>query len=53
VFGLAANATKQDAGRTFWESAHHKYLYEVEVNGKYARYTDGGGWGTPDGVQAF
>jgi subtilase family serine protease len=53
VFGLAGNATKQDGGRTFWETAHHPYLYRVESGGKYVRYSTASGWGSPDGVGAF
>jgi subtilase family serine protease len=53
VFGLAGNATEQDGGRTFWHTAHHKYLYLVEDGGKYVRYSTGGGWGSPDGAGAF
>jgi subtilase family serine protease len=52
VFGLAGNATQQDGGRTFWQTAHHKYLYVVK-SGKPGRYSTGGGWGSPDGVGAF
>jgi hypothetical protein len=53
VFGLAGNATKQDGGRTFWQTAHHKYLYRVEKGSTYIRYSTGAGWGTPDGIGAF
>jgi subtilase family serine protease len=53
VFGLAGNATKQDGGRTFWQVKHHSYLYEVKVGSKYVRYSEGTGWGTPNGVGAF
>jgi subtilase family serine protease len=53
VFGLAGNATKQDGGRTFWETSHHQYLYEVEYKGKERRFSYPAGWGTPDGIKAF
>jgi subtilase family serine protease len=53
VFGLAGNASKQDGGKTFWERAHHRYLYEVEYEGKYRRFSYPAGWGTPDGIKAF
>jgi len=53
VFGLAGNANKQDGGRTFWLSSHHRFLYQIEENGKYVRYSESGGWGTPDGIGAF
>jgi subtilase family serine protease len=53
VFGLAGNATRQNGGRTFWESAHHRYLYRVKSGGKYVRYSTAAGWGTPDGTGAF
>lgn len=53
VFGLAGNATNQDGGRTFWQKAHHPYLYEVKSGGKYVRYSTASGWGTPDGAGAF
>ena len=53
VFGLAGNATNQNGGRTFWQIAHHKYLYRLESGGKYVRYSTSGGWGSPDGVGGF
>jgi subtilase family serine protease len=53
VFGLAGNATKQNGGRTFWENAHHRYLYRVKSGGKYVRYSTAAGWGAPDGIGAF
>jgi subtilase family serine protease len=53
VFGLAGNATKQDGGETFWETSHHRYLYEVEKRGKKSRFSYAAGWGTPHGVKAF
>jgi subtilase family serine protease len=50
VFALAGNATKQRGGRTFWVPAsHHRDLFEVGSQ----RYSDGGGWGSPDGSGAF
>ncbi|MFY9630202.1 MAG: S8 family serine peptidase [Candidatus Cybelea sp.] len=50
VFALAGNSTKQDGGRTFWKpKKHQKHLYEVGG----ARFTDQGGFGTPDGTGAF
>jgi subtilase family serine protease len=52
VFGLAGNATNQDGGRTFWQKAHHEYLYRVS-NGGAGRYSTGAGWGSPDGTGAF
>jgi subtilase family serine protease len=53
VFALAGNARKQDGGRTFWESSHHKYLYEVEDKGRGRRFSYVAGWGTPNGIDAF
>ncbi len=53
VFGLAENATKQDGGKTFWETSHHQYLFEVEYKGKERRFSYPAGWGTPDGIGAF
>lgn len=53
VFGLAGNAKSQDGGRTFWLTSHHQYLYQVETNGKYVKYSEGGGWGSPNGIGAF
>ncbi|MEO6835981.1 MAG: S8 family serine peptidase [Candidatus Tumulicola sp.] len=53
IFGLAGNATKQDGGRTFWQKAHHPYLYRIQSGGKYVRYSTSGGWGTPDGIGAL
>lgn len=50
IFGLAANSTRQDGGRTFWVPAsHHRYLYEVGG----LRYSPAGGWGSPKGIGAF
>lgn len=49
IFALAGNSTKQMGGRTFWIAKHHKFLYEVGGS----RFTDQGGWGTPDGTRAF
>jgi subtilase family serine protease len=53
VFGLAGNATEKVGGRTFWLKLHDPYIYRVEENGKYVRFSYGGGWGTPDGIGAF
>jgi subtilase family serine protease len=50
IFGLAANSTKQDGGRTFWVPAsHHRFLYEIGG----VRYSPTGGWGSPKGIGAF
>jgi subtilase family serine protease len=50
IFGLAANSTKQDGGRTFWVPAsHHQFLYEIGG----VRYSAAGGWGSPKGTGAF
>lgn len=56
VFGLAANVTKQDGGRTFWQAGNHKVLYRLR--GSCSGYSDGqystcGGWGSPNGIGAF
>jgi len=59
VFGLAGNASQQDGGRTFWETAHQKHLYPVpEGHNPECAYTEGNyntcaGWGSPDGIKAF
>jgi hypothetical protein len=53
VLALAGNATRQDGGRTFWLTAHRRYLYRVTQNDNYVRFSYGGGWGTPDGIGAF
>jgi hypothetical protein len=54
VFALAGNATKQDGGRTFWKSSHHKDLYDVcGTSCLFGRYSYGGGWGSPKGITAF
>ncbi len=53
VFGLAGNANKQNGGRTFWQSSHHQYLYRLKSGGKFVRYSEAGGWGSPDGIGAF
>ncbi len=54
VFGLAGNAAKQDGGRTFWQKAHHRYLYDI-CGGSCleSTYSYAGGWGSPDGIGAF
>ncbi|HEY2475381.1 MAG TPA: hypothetical protein VGI19_11345 [Candidatus Cybelea sp.] len=50
VFALAGNSTKQDGGRTFWAPKRHdKHLYEVGG----VRFSDQGGFGSPDGTGAF
>jgi hypothetical protein len=49
IFGLAGNSTKQDGGKTFWMRKHHQYLYQITV----PRYSDQGGWGSPEGIGAF
>jgi subtilase family serine protease len=49
IFGLAGNSTSQDGGKTFWKpKKHQKDLYEVG-----GRFTNQGGFGTPDGIGAF
>ena len=57
VFGLAGNASAQKGGRTFWQAAHHAFLYPVEGGSScsYAmgRYNTCTGWGTPRGIRAF
>jgi subtilase family serine protease len=53
IFGLAGNGNKQDGGRTFWQTAHHQYLYRLKSGDRVVRYSDAGGWGSPDGVGAF
>ena len=54
VFGLAGNATQQKGGRTFWESKHHKDLYDVCAGScLFSTYSYGGGWGSPDGIAAL
>jgi len=54
MFALAGNATKQDGGRTFWETAHQKDLYDVCGSSCLSKtYSYGGGWGSPDGLGAL
>ena len=56
VFGLAGNGMKQDGGRTFWQARHHKFLYRLagSCDGySDGRYTECGGWGSPNGIGAF
>ena len=54
VFGLAGNAARQDGGRTFWQTKHHKHLYDV-CGGSclFSTYSYPGGWGSPNGIAAF
>jgi hypothetical protein len=47
VMALAGNATRQDGGRTFWLTAHRRYLYRVTQNDNYVRFSYGGGWERP------
>jgi hypothetical protein len=50
IFALAGNSTQQQGGKTFWKpSSHHADLYEVGGQ----RFSDQGGWGSPDGIGAF
>lgn len=49
VFGLAGNSKLQEGGKTFWWPGHDKYLYQLTV----PRYSQQGGWGSPDGIGAF
>jgi subtilase family serine protease len=54
VFGLAGNAAKQDGGRTFWQTKHLKFLYDVCGSSCLtSQYSYGGGWGSPNGIGAF
>jgi hypothetical protein len=54
AFGLAGNATHQKGGRTFWESKHHKDLYDVCAGScLFSTYSYAGGWGSPNGIGAF
>jgi len=54
MFALAGNATKQDGGKTFWETAHQTDLYDVCGSScLYKTYSYGGGWGSPDGLGAL
>jgi subtilase family serine protease len=49
IFALAANSKRQDGGKTFWDSLHQKYLYQIGDS----RFTKQGGFGSPDGIGAF
>lgn len=55
VFGLAGNPTKQDGGKTFWQTSHHEDLYDISgCSGYgYTQYSICVGWGTPNGIGAF
>jgi len=67
VFGLAGNATKQDAGKKFWtlkKKARKKALNDItsgsngSCGGSYlctagVGYDGPTGWGTPKGIKAF
>lgn len=69
VFGLAGNATSQDGGQTFWARKHERksdlnpitsgsdgscktYLCKAGTH-EYRGYSGPGGWGTPNGIDAF
>jgi subtilase family serine protease len=54
IFGLAGNAETQEGGRTFWQQAHHRFLYDVCGSScLFSDYSYGGGWGSPNGIKAF
>jgi len=54
VFGLAGNATKQDGGRTFWQDANERYLYDLcRSTCLFDQYAYAIGWGSPYGIGAF
>jgi hypothetical protein len=54
VFGLAGNASQQDGGRTFWQKAHQKDLYDLCGSScLFDTYQYSTGWGSPDGIGAF
>jgi subtilase family serine protease len=54
VFGLAGNAARQDGGRTFWQRAHRRDLYNLCGSAcLFSQYSYGGGWGSPNGIGAF
>jgi Subtilase family len=67
VVGLAGNATKLDAGKTFWSfnsKKHKKYFNHpsgtgscgdyICGDGRYKKYYSGpGGWGSPHGVKGY
>lgn len=69
VYGLAGNASKQDAGKLFWTLPKPQLardLHAVSNGGsgcgfylcecgthQYFRYCGPAGWGTPDGIAAF
>jgi subtilase family serine protease len=64
IYGLAGNATTLKYAKSLWETANHKYLYDVTSgsNGSCnpqilctgeVGYDGPTGWGTPNGVGAF
>ena len=69
VIGLAGNATKLDAGKTFWtfnSKQHKQYFHHPYTgndgncdnylcgDGRYKKYYSGpGGWGTPNGIKGY
>ena len=65
VFGLAGNATSQNAGSTFYVKKHHKDLYDITKGSDGSCSPEGylceagkgydgpTGWGTPNGIGAF
>lgn len=67
IIGLVGNATKLDAGRTFWSRTrgHKSYFHHPPGSestcgdylcgdGRYKKYYSGpGGWGTPKGITAY
>lgn len=54
VFGLAGNATQQRGGRTFWQKAHQKDMYDLcDGSCLFKTYAYATGWGSPDGIAAF
>lgn len=54
MIGLAGNAANQDGGKTFWETPHHRDLYDVCAQFcLFSTYAYGGGWGSPKGLGAL
>jgi subtilase family serine protease len=54
IFALAGNAQKQEGGRTFWQDANEKYLYDLcRSECVFDQYSFTIGWGSPSGIGAF
>lgn len=54
VFAIAGNAKHEKAGRAFWQTQNQSYLFDVCAGScLFSDYSYPGGWGSPNGINAF